>query len=531
MCGILAYITRDDKERIDAVWKSIWENGGKLLRARGPEFYKIELVENGVWIFTRLAINGVNPEGNQPFSSPCDTMRWMCNGEIYNSVELSKRLQTKSKSGSDCEVIGPMWEHCNGDAVAFARSFDGVFALVLYDKENGNTIVARDPYGVRPLFWGTDESGNYFFGSERKAISNMVQKTYAFPPGEVWVISPSLLITKQKYHTVPTMKLDVPQMDSFLFNSLQSAVLKRLMTERPIAACLSGGLDSSLICALLQRELKSLGKPPLKTFSIGMKGGSDLEYARMVAEYIGSDHTEIIKTADEMFDAIPHVIRDIESYDITTVRASVGNWLIGKYIAENTNCKVVFNGDGSDEEWGSYAYLNKAPSDEAYERECERLLDEIHLYDVLRSDRCISSHGLEPRTPFLDKGLVATTLCLPTRVRRPIPGSVCEKWFLRKACDRYLLPNEVLWRKKEAFSDGVSSTEKSWFMEIQERVHVPDTWESNPFGWTPRPPTPEAYYYRMLFENYKYKVGDPWAYWMPRWSPETNDPSARTLSL
>jgi asparagine synthase (glutamine-hydrolysing) len=532
MCGILAYVTSlSNQERMNKVYETIWEAGGKFLAARGPEFHGIERLENGVWVFTRLAINGLNSEGNQPFRSACGTMIWMCNGEIYNAVGLSKALQTKSKSGSDCEVIGAMWDHCDGDAIAFARSFDGVFALVLYDTETGNTIVARDPYGVRPLFWGTDDEGSYYFGSERKAISNMVDKTYAFPPGEVWIISPELLVTKMKYHSLQTIKLDVPQMESFVFNSLKSAVLKRLMTERPIAACLSGGLDSSLICALLQGELKRLGKPPLKTFSIGMKGGSDLEYARMVADFIGSEHTEIIKTADEMFEAIPHVIRDIESYDITTVRASVGNWLIGKYIAENTECKVVFNGDGSDEIWGSYAYLNKAPSDEAYERECERLLDHIHLYDVLRSDRSISSHGLEPRTPFLDKSLVATSLCLPTGVRRPVLGKVCEKWFLRKACDRDLLPGEVLWRKKEAFSDGVSSTEKSWFMEIQERVKVPDDWHTNPFGWAPKPLTPEAYYYRMLFETHGYKVGDPWPYWMPRWSPETSDPSARTLTL
>jgi asparagine synthase (glutamine-hydrolysing) len=532
MCGILAYITSNNhKAVLESKRAAIWERGGKMLKARGPEFYGVEVIQNGVWVFTRLAINGLNPEGNQPFTSACETMKWMCNGEIYNSKDLSARLKIKSKSGSDCEVIGPMWEQCEGDAVAFARSFDGVFAIVLHDMETGNTIVARDPYGVRPLFWGIDEEGSYYFGSERKSICNLVDKTYSFPPGEVWEISSSLALTKRRYHTIQTLKLSLPQMESFLFNSLQSAVLKRLMTERPIAACLSGGLDSSLVCAFLQAELKKLGKPPLKTFSIGMKGGSDLEYARMVAEFIGSDHTEIIKTADEMFDAIPHVIRDIESYDITTVRASVGNWLLGKYIAENSECKVVFNGDGSDEEWGSYAYLNKAPTDEAYERECERLLYEIHLYDVLRSDRCISSHGLEPRTPFLDKELVASSLCLPTSVRRPIPGKVCEKWFLRKCCEKYnLLPEEVLWRKKEAFSDGVSSTEKSWFMEIQERVKVPEGWETNPMNWFPRPPTPEAYYYRMLFETHGYKVGDPWEYWMPRWSPETNDPSARTLS-
>jgi len=526
MCGILALLSpsRPSPEEIT----NLWEKGGKKLQARGPEDYSVVTMSNGAWIFTRLAINGLNKAGQQPFNSPCDTMTWMCNGEIYNSDELSKRLNTVSRSGSDCEIIGPMWDHCEGDAVAFARAFDGVFALVLYDKDTDSTIIARDPYGVRPLYWGL-EDGSYYFGSERKAISEFVDETYSFPPGEVWTISSSFNVKKEVYHTIPYQKLSVPQIDSFLYSSLYDAVVKRLMTERPIAACLSGGLDSSLVCAILQGELKKLNKPALKTFSIGMKGSTDLAFARMVADFIGSDHTEIVKTADEMFDAIPSVIRDIESYDITTVRASVGNWLVGKYIAENTDCKVVFNGDGSDEEWGSYAYLNKAPNDEAYERECERLLKEIHLYDVLRSDRCISSHGLEPRTPFLDKKLVATALSVPTFLRRPVPGKLCEKWLLRKACDKGLLPADVLWRKKEAFSDGVSSTEKSWFMEIQERVQVPEDWNENPFGWVPKPPTQEAYYYRMLFEKNRFKVGDPWNYWMPKWSPETNDPSARTL--
>jgi asparagine synthase (glutamine-hydrolysing) len=532
MCGILAYIHHIGTYCPPEKKGELWENGGKRLQARGPEDYSIYQLYNACWIFTRLAINGLNKGGQQPFTSLCESIQWMCNGEIYNSDALSSRLNRKSISGSDCEVIGPMWDFCDGDPIAFARSFDGVFSLVLYDYDTRTTIVARDPYGIRPLFYGRDSIGSYYFASERKAISNFVDRTYSFPPGQVWTIDSSLEVKKHIYHTIPSQKLSIPNPYEFIYDAFYSAVKKRLMTERPVAACLSGGLDSSLVCAILQRELKALGKPSLKTFSIGMKGSSDLEYAKMVADFIGSDHTEIIKTADEMFKVIPNVIEDIESYDITTVRASVGNWLIGKYIAENTDCKVVFNGDGSDELWGSYAYLNKAPTDEAYERECERLLHEIHLYDVLRSDRCISSHGLEPRTPFLDKHFVAAVLSLPTEVRRPIPGVRCEKWFLRTICEHAnLLPKEVLWRKKEAFSDGVSSTERPWFEEIKMRVDVVYNWRDNVVGYKPWPHTSEAYYYRKIFESYNYKVGDHWDYWMPKWSPETTDPSARTLTL
>jgi len=288
-----------------------------------------------------------------------------------------------------------------------------------------------------------------------------------------------------------------------------------------------------LICAILQNVLKKAGKPPLKTFSIGMKGGTDLVYARQVAEWIGSDHTEILTTADEMFSVIPEVIRDIESYDVTTIRASVGNWMVAREIAKQTDCKVVFNGDGSDEVWGSYLYFYKAPSDEAFERESEKLLELIHRYDVLRSDRCISSHGLEARTPFLDKQFVALARSVPIGFRRPTKDRM-EKQCLREAFDETgLLPKEVLWRKKEAFSDGVSATEKSWYQEIQERIEdqrlVPHGWEEIAKEMVPPPKTPEAFWYRTMFEELYPHTTDPWPYWMPAWSPETTDPSARTL--
>lgn len=277
----------------------------------------------------------------------------------------------------------------------------------------------------------------------------------------------------------------------------------------------------------------------LQTFSIGFEGSSDLYYARMVAEKIGSQHHEIISTPDEFFRVIPDVIRAIESYDITSVRASVGNYLVSKAIRERSDCKVVFNGDGSDEVFGSYLYFYRAPTDEAFEAETTRLLKDICYFDVLRSDRSISSHGLEPRTPFLDRQFVQVAKAIPTALRRPT-NLRKEKQILRVAFENEdLLPSEVLWRRKEAFSDGVSGQEKSWYQEIADRLmssgELPGNWEEEAKKFKHLPPkTAEAYYYRKIYEQYygSYNAEKALPYfWMPRWSGETSDPSARTLSL
>jgi asparagine synthase (glutamine-hydrolysing) len=315
--------------------------------------------------------------------------------------------------------------------------------------------------------------------------------------------------------------------------SLTFAVKKRVhCTERPIAALLSGGIDSSLIAALVQRELKSEGRGPLETYSIGFEGSPDLKYAKLVAEFIGSKHTEVIVTPDDFFKAIPDVIRDIESYDITSVRASVGNWMVCREIRRRSTAKVIFNGDGSDEVFGSYMYFYRAPSDEEFEAESARLLDDIHHFDVLRSDRCISSHGLEARTPFLDKQFVGVARAVATEWRRPVKGIQVEKWILRKAFETdNLLPREVLWRQKEAFSDGVSGVSKSWYEEIQDRVPK-DSLSKKVYKYN-SPKTDESRYYRDIFDSI---YGTPFDkvlpyFWMPKWSGETTDPSARTLSI
>lgn len=535
------------------------------LSARGPEGARVVDGTNFQLGFTRLAINGLTDEGMQPMRQ--GRWAWMCNGEIYNWKLLSKRFELQNKSHSDCEVLGPLFEKLGTqtDAPTFFRTLDGVFAMVIVDTEAGLAYVGRDPYGIRPLFIGYelgDETDGFgperasvvdgegkqrpirrmVFGSELKSLPlSNVFHVEAFPPGHYACYDLKTLnrIGFEAYHTVPWLKdpilENIEEATAALRYALEQAVEKRMMTERPVAALLSGGLDSSLIAALVQRNLKAAGAPPLKTFSIGFEGSEDLRCARMVADHIGSEHTEVVMTPEEFWAAVPDVIRDIESFDITTVRASVGNWLVSREIAKRTDCKVVFNGDGSDEVLGGYKYFYRAPSNEAFEAETGRLLQDIHYFDVLRSDRSISSHGLEARTPFLDKQFVATAKAISTRLRRPDENHI-EKSVLRIAMGAEdLLPYEVLWRKKEAFSDGVSGP-KSWYEICQEKglEEVGETWHELARVFTHlTPQTAEAYYYRLLFSRYYGKAERavvPY-HWMPRWVPGATDPSARTISV
>lgn len=527
------------------------EKGLDELTARGPEGTRL-LDVNGLahMGFTRLAINGLNPLGMQPWSSY--GVHWMCNGEIYNSDALKEEHEIITVSGSDCEVIGHLYNKYADNLKSLFRSFDGVFALAIVDEKRDRVIVARDPYGVRPLYMGivNDLSGNIYtriFASEIKALYPYCTTVSPIIPGtyHVFSLKDATRLYNEQYHSIGWLKnpMFTPAHPSGLEMacaalrfSLEEAVKKRLMTERPVAALLSGGVDSSLIASLVAKHLRELGKPPLKTFCIGMPGSTDMKFAKEVAEWIGSDHTEVLLTPDDFFNAIPKVIQDIESYDTTTVRASVGNWLVSREIKKQTECKVVFNGDGSDEIFGSYLYFFRAPTDREFEEESERLLKDIHMFDVLRSDRSISSHGLEPRTPFLDRQFVAVARSIATEWRRPTKKR-CEKWILRRAFDDGVtLPPSVLWRKKEAFSDGVSSTEKSWFEEIAERVKdlVPENWkERAALEWrAPQPTTKEQYFYRNIYYMWygkQYEKTNVPYFWMPKWSPGTTDPSARLL--
>ena len=331
---------------------------------------------------------------------------------------------------------------------------------------------------------------------------------------------------------------------------LKTAVAKRVLNccDRPIACLLSGGLDSSLITALVNQHFP---KGQLETYSIGISGSEDLKYSKIVADFLGTKHTQIELTEEDFLTAIPETIEAIESYDTTSVRASVGNYLVSKYISQFSHAKIIFNGDGSDEVCGGYMYFHYAPDAIEFDAECRRLLNDIHFFDVLRSDRSISSNGLEARTPFLDKAFVLNYLSIPPHFRHHAGKKQCEKYLLRKAFESLnLLPKEILWRKKEAFSDGVSSQKKSWYEIIQEYVQTEEiqkiikqdfplqkeemkySYLSAKFEVTHNTPeTDEQIYYRKLFQKkYTYHSNVIPYFWMPRFI-DAKDSSARTLEI
>jgi asparagine synthase (glutamine-hydrolysing) len=515
MCGVLAIFGKQIENFDQYISK---------LKNRGPEDCSVLTGDDYQIGFTRLAINGTH-DGMQPFQE--NGLIWMCNGEIYNYMVIAETLHIDLETGSDCEVIGSLYK--NSDA-PFGY-LDGVFSAIIIDGDVAT--IARDPYGVRPLFMSISKS-RVMFSSELKALPyDPAAVVSAFPPGHSAKLNlKTLKLEMTKYHKIQVFHV-IENYDTATFgiyDFLTNAVTKRLLADRPIAALLSGGLDSSLVAAILQLKMKT----KLKTFSIGFEGSEDLRCARLVADHIKSDHTEIIMTPDDFFNAIPEVVRDVESFDITTIRASVGNWLVAREIRRRTDCKVIFNGDGSDELFGGYLYFKRSPSEQAFIEERDRLLDDIHYFDVLRSDRCISSHGLEPRTPFLDKTLVEFVKSVTPRLVHAEGKQ--EKWLLRKAFSNTgILPDEILYRKKEAFSDDVSSVGGlSWYRECQLRAEAlcPNWKEESSNILYLIPKSAESFYYRKLFTQCYGDLGHaivPY-FWMPKWSPETTDPSARTLN-
>ena len=512
---------------------------------RGPDEPYSDLLdlEGGIRVgigFTRLHVQGA-PGHEQPFRM-ADGRIVMCNGEIFNSAALITSLNLSVPRGaSDCAVIPALLKQF--DLPQVCRLLDGDFAIVVLDPSASTVEIARDPYGVRPLFYGIYESGLSCIASELKGFPNYMGaliSVTALEPGTTASFSLTdiaMTATVERWHEVPWLKAEhYPTVDPgpAIRHSFEEAVSKRLVTVRDVGACLSGGLDSSLVAAIAARILAQRGVS-LHTYSIGMEGSPDLEKAREVAAHIGSIHHERIVTAEECLASIPRVIKAIESFDITTVRASVGNYLLGAFIRRETpTVKVILNGDGADELLGGYLYMRMAPSDAAFEAETIRLLTEIHRYDVLRSERSMAAHGLESRSPFLDRQFISVARSLPTALLRPTADKI-EKHVLRAAFESTgLLPPSVLWRRKEAFSDGISRAENSWF-ETAKAMGESHGWSETvvaSFAVNP-PPTAEALWYRTLFhESYPTVAASviP-AMWMPRFIEGVTDPSARTLAL
>ena len=501
MCGIFAVCADNTENNLVKIIEA-----HRLLSKRGPDRGSVFIKDDKIYGFRRLSIMDTSINGDQPFHS--NNIVMMCNGEIYNHKELEEEYNLICESKSDCECIIKLYQKIG--FLEMVKVLDGVFAIIILD---GNKVyLARDRIGVRPLFYGTTFSGNFAVASTMGALSEYCNDVQQLSPSiatydrthkilhrlPYWY--PSIVLSEKEY-TKNTIKY-----------LLIEAVNKRLMSDRPIACMLSGGLDSSLITSIMCRLI---GSDKVRTYSIGMEGSEDLKYARIVADFLGTKHTEVLFTPEEGFNAIPDVVKDLESYDVTTVRASVGMWLLSKYISENTDDIVIMSGEGSDELFGGYLYFHHAPSIKEFEGESKRLVYNLYRYDVLRADRCISSHGLEPRVPFLDKNFVNFILSISGQFRQPING--IEKHLLRKSFnDDNYLPLEILWRRKDGFSDGVSGTQKKWYEQIQDFI-----------GENTSVETEEQYYKSLLPENYNIKIDR----WLPKWIEHNGDPSGRNVEV
>lgn len=546
MCGIFAILQKTNSI-YDPFPKQLIKREFMKGQVRGPENSIIKEIDTNLTLgFHRLAINGLDEISNQPIC--IDGVYLICNGEIYNHKQLLSNLKITPQTNSDCECIIHLYKKYGIQYTL--ENLDGVFSFVLYDTttKTPQLYAARDPFGVRPMYISSDKQNVVVISSLLKQHEGFNLHVTDFPSGSyinihfssmnLLSISQYIKYTNFNYNNSIITNTSINYCYSTIYKLLIESVKKRVInSERNFACLLSGGLDSSLISAIVS---KWVPKGQLQTYSIGMKGGSDLKYAEMVSKHINSKHTEVILSEQEFFDAIPEVIFNIESYDTTTVRASVGNYLLAKYISEHSDAKVIFNGDGSDELTGGYIYFHNCPSNMEFDYECKRLLKDIQYFDVLRSDRTISCHGLEARTPFLDRTFVHSYLSLPIEYRNHNNGNKIEKWLLREAIahnEPTLLPEEVLWRPKEAFSDGVSPQNNSWYKIIENRLKILYSKEEfitkcNKYKYTRNiPTTPEQLYYREIFESHFPNKGRIIPYfWMPKYTDAT-DASARTLNI
>jgi asparagine synthase (glutamine-hydrolysing) len=537
------------------------------LKHRGPDSSFLETYGNVYIGFHRLAIVDSTFSSNQPlvFEDDQRTVIFICNGEIYNYKEIveGRTLDYDDVKG-DCSVIPLVYMdmvrdgHERGFSTFIRDEVKGEYAFVLFEFDSLNNlhkvIAGRDTVGVRPLYYSSDDvtEGMLFFSSEVKGGLNTCENIQEFPPGGVFTYHLNELGGVQLTKDIDDGIYDTCEgriwSDARHLSAVQTAVMnsvrRRLSADKPLAFLLSGGVDSSLVAAL---GAKMLGRP-IRTFCCSIRGaggegvGTDMKYARMVAEHIGSTHTEVLFTAKEGLAAIPDVIRTIESWDTTSVRASVGQYLVSKWIGTHTDCKVVLVGEGPDELCSSYLFNWYAPSGDALDKCAKEYVKNIHYYDVKRADRCISRWGLEGRVPLLDPEFIRAYWTIPAEKRMPTAHEM-EKWYLRAAFeDSGILPEGVLWRKKEAFSDGVSG-EKSWYQIIQEHVEglVTDeemTGAAEKYPYC-TPSTKEAYYYRRVFcdifgEGRQNIIP---GFWQAKWDKDGKeivsytDPSARTLNI
>jgi asparagine synthase (glutamine-hydrolysing) len=558
MCGIWSLIDLLEKYNNN---KELYENFMEL-KNRGPDITILHNIKNVYIGFHRLAIMDVSFHANQPYIIEDNerTIVFICNGEIYNFKELINEEKLNITNNSDCLTIPLLYikytkyESCGFTNIdnfykLFLNKIKGEFAFILYEFDQLHNIkqiiCGRDQVGIRPLYYNkpNTDSDTIVFSSEIKGLKYFKNNIYEFPPGQICQINIDSLkyIISTDYYSFKTIYnhnniFNDKQLLVNIRESVINSVKRRLISDKPIAFLLSGGVDSSLVASIASKLLNE----PINTFCCGMEGGTDLLYAKKVAEHINSNHKEIIITPEEGLQAIKDVIYTIESWDVTTIRASVGQYMVCSYIGTKTDFRVVMVGEGPDEVCSSYLFNYYAPSDIELDKCAKEFVENIHLYDVKRADRCISRWGLEGRVALLDPEFISTYWEIPANKRMPTYKNI-EKWWLREAFNdsHNLLPDDILWRKKEAFSDGISQKNKSWFEIINDYI---DTLISNDeylFCNKWNCPSKEAYYYKKIFVEFfgEDKLNIIPNYWQPKFLSDGTindtyiDPSARILSI
>lgn len=519
MCSIMGYCDKN-------VSMELFMKGFEQTKSRGPDSSLVIDTGNGLLGFHRLSIMGTDENGMQPFHYGKNYL--VCNGEIYGFRPIKEKLVHEGfhfQGESDCEILLPLYFQYG---VNMFSMLDGEFAMIIYDGEIDEYIAARDPIGIRPLFYGYDDHGHIVFASEAKNLVEICQKIIPFPPGHYYKMGKFICyrdISDVRYYHND----DFDTITSRIHDLLVDGIRKRLDADTPIGFLLSGGLDSSLVCAVSSTLLKKR----IKTFAIGMEEDAiDLKYAREVAQYIHSDHSEVIITKKDVICSLREVIRTLGTYDITTIRASIGMYLICQYIHEHTNIRVLLTGEISDELFG-YKYTDFAPDANAFQQEAQKRIQEIYMYDVLRADRCISVHSLEARVPFGDLAFVDYVMHIDPQKKMNTYGK--GKYLLRCAFDKGYLPKSILMREKAAFSDAVGHSLSDELKRYADEFYTDEEYETRRKQYSFATPfTKESLLYREIFEEYyphqAHMVKD---FWMPNqeWEGcQVNDPSARVLS-
>lgn len=502
MCGIVSIF--NIKEQTPELRQKALRMSGKI-RHRGPDWSGVYCGGSAILAHERLAI--VDPEsGRQPLFSPDKKQVLAVNGEIYNHQSIRRRYQDRFQfqTGSDCEVILALYRE-RGDG--FLDELDGIFAFALYDVERDEYLIARDPIGVIPLYYGYDKEGRLYVASELKALEGQCDSYSVFPPGHVLTKCDAKprRYYERDWFSYDNVK-DNPASVDELREALEASVRRQMMSDVPYGVLLSGGLDSSVISAVAQKyagnRVETGGKeaawwPRLHSFAVGLRGAPDLLKARLVAERIGTVHHEINYTIQEGLDALSDVVYFTETYDVTTIRASTPMYLLARVI-KSMGIKMVLSGEGADEVFGGYLYFHKAPSARAFHEETVRKLSKLYLYDCLRANKSLAAWGVEGRVPFLDTEFLDVAMRINPAAKM-CPGSVMEKKILREAFSS-LLPQEVAWRQKEQFSDGVGYSWIDTLKQItassvsdEELAHAAERFPINP------PRNKEEYFYRSLF--------------------------------